>query len=356
MIVKTDCIFFRGDIPCSPHKDEGVHCEDCPHYSRVKERILIIKLGAMGDVIRTTPLVTRLKREYPQARISWLTCYPEVVPSDVDRVYRFELKDIMALLVTPFDIVYNLDKDKEVCALTNILRAPVKKGFHLKDGLCAPIDEAARHKWLTGLFDDLSRENTKSYPEEIFGICGFEFSGEQYLLTATDGAALKSIRRKKALIGLNTGCGGRWKTRLWPEEYWVELARRLMTEETDVILLGGPEEDEKNRRIARASGCLYPGHFPFETFVSLVEKCDLVVTGVTMALHVAIALKKGIVLLNNVFNKNEFELYNLGVIVEPDVDCLGCYRTACERDCMRLITPDEVARACERLLSADTHA
>ena len=33
MIVKKDCRYFRGDVPCKPHKTSGVHCADCPQYS-----------------------------------------------------------------------------------------------------------------------------------------------------------------------------------------------------------------------------------------------------------------------------------------------------------------------------------
>jgi heptosyltransferase-2 len=70
---------------------------------------------------------------------------------------------------------------------------------------------------------------------------------------------------------------------------------------------------------------------------------------------VAIGLKKRIVLLNNIFNRNEFELYGLGEIIEPNVDCLGCYKSSCEEECMRRISPDTVLEVCERLLSKNTH-
>ncbi|MBI5632845.1 MAG: glycosyltransferase family 9 protein [Nitrospirae bacterium] len=355
MIVRTDCRFFKGDIPCRPHKDQGLHCEGCSAFEPVKERILIIKLGAIGDVIRTTPLLVKLKEVYPQAEISWLTHYPEVVPGSVDKVYIFELKDILALMATPFDIVYNLDKDREVCALVQMITADSKKGFLLSQGKCSPLDDSARHKWLTGLFDDVSRDNTKSYPQEIFEICGFNFNREPYILDKPTVVAFKDLKEMKILIGLNTGCGGRWKTRLWPEEYWIELAWRLKHDGKEVVLLGGPDEDAKNRRIAEAAGCLYPGHFPFQTFVSLVDACALVVTGVTMAMHVAIGLKKKLVLFNNIFNRNEFELYGLGTIVEPSQDCLCCYKTECATDCMREITPERVIAECDRLLNNGNH-
>lgn len=350
MIVKVDCKFFKGDMPCTPHKGKGVHCEGCSYYSPIKEKILVIKLGAIGDVIRTTPLLKRLEQEFPHAEISWLTRNPEVIPSKVDRVYTFTLEDILPLLATSFDIAYNLDKDLEACSLMNMLKAEVKKGFYLKNGRCSPIDQGAYHKWLTGLFDDVSKQNTKSYLEEIFEICGFDYRGEEYLIENKNPRFLKNIKTRSFLIGLNTGCGNRWKMRLWPEEYWIELAKKLITDGFDVTFFGGPEEHEKNERIAKVSGGFYFGYFPIEKFISVIGQCDLVVTGVTMALHIAIGLKKKIVLMNNIFNRNEFELFNLGVIIEPEIDCLGCYKISCERDCMRLIFPDEVLKACNELI------
>ena len=55
--VKFDCRKFRTGIPCKPNKDSGQVCNTCTEYDPIKKRILIIKLGAFGDVIRTTPLI-----------------------------------------------------------------------------------------------------------------------------------------------------------------------------------------------------------------------------------------------------------------------------------------------------------
>jgi hypothetical protein len=162
-LYKADCRHFRGDIPCAPHKREGVHCADCAYYDATDRNILIIKLGAIGDVIRTTPLLHRLKQEYPGARIWWLTLTPEVLPAQVDRKLRFDMAGVISLLAISFDLVINLDKDREACAIADRVHASVKKGFTLRNGVCAPVDEEAKHKFLTGLFDDLNQSNTKHY-------------------------------------------------------------------------------------------------------------------------------------------------------------------------------------------------
>jgi heptosyltransferase-2 len=346
--INTDCRFFKGDRPCKYHKEEGVHCEGCAYYQKIIKKILIIKLGAIGDVIRTTPLLHKLKELYPAAEITWITYSPEVVPSIVDHPMNFELKNILFLRSLKFDLLYNLDKDLEACALANQVPADVKKGFNLKHGRCSPIDKDAENKWLTGLFDDLNLANQKSYPQETFEICGLQFQRERYILDVPEGKW--NIPENHPLVGLNTGCGERWSTRLWPFEYWVELAKELKEKGCGVLLLGGENEDEKNRGIAKESGATYLGHFPLKRFFTLMDQCDLVVTAVSMALHIAIALNKKLVLLNNIFNRNEFELYGLGEVIEPAVECLGCFRGECARKCMELIKPSQVFETCQRVL------
>jgi heptosyltransferase-2 len=346
--IKVDCRFFKGDRPCHFHKEEGLHCDGCPYYQKVASRILIIKLGAIGDVIRTTPILHKLKELYPQAEITWITYSPEVVPSIVDHALNFELKNILYLRSIKFDLLYNLDKDLEACALANQISADVKRGLKLELGHCAPRDKDSEDKWLTGLFDDINRANQKSYPQEIFEICGFQFKGEKYILEV--GQEKWDIPENHPLIGLNTGCGERWNTRLWSIENWIELAQALKKEGFGVLLLGGESENEKNRIIAKESGATYAGHFPLKKFFTLMDQCDLIVTAVSMALHIAIALEKKVVLFNNIFNRNEFELYGLGEIIEPEVECLGCFRGKCPQHCMELIKPHHVVDTCQRLL------
>lgn len=355
--LKTDCRHFRGDIPCKPHKQHGVHCldeqgNDCSYYEKLTSRILIIKLGAIGDVIRTTPLLRKLKEAYPGAQIWWLTFSPDILPRNVDVILPFTTQSLATLNATTFDILYNLDKDKEACSLTATIQANTKKGFTLKNGKAVPIDGDAVHKYMTGVFDDLNKENTKSYPEEIFEICGLKFSGEEYILDShADKGYTWKLPKKRRVIGLNTGCGGRWVSRLWAEKNWVALAKKLKKAGYVPLLLGGEQEDAKNKRIAKKSGALYFGHFPLQQFTNEIDQCDLVVTAVTMAMHLTIGLRKKIVLFNNIFNKNEFELYGRGEILEPEFECECFYSPVCPNDCMQYIYVDRVLATIKRLLS-----
>lgn len=354
LVLHTDCKFFRGDLPCKPHKEFGVHCDGCEHYTARTEKILIIKLGAIGDVIRTTPLLERVWQEHPSAAIWWLTRSPEMVPSSVDKVLPFTLESILLLQNTEFDLLFNLDKDAEACALALQIQATTKRGFILQDGKPAPVDADAVHKYHTGLFDDINKANAKSYPQEIFEICGWEFNGEQYILEAPAHKAWNIPSEGKPIIGLNTGCGGRWTSRLWAEERWEQLVAALQREGYCPLLLGGEQEHEKNSRLAARTGAAYLGYFSLREFTSLMNQCDAVVTAVTMAMHLAIGLKKPLILFVNIFNPHEFELYGRGEILTPEHPCTCFFQATCsnaEYQCMEHISVERVVGAVGRSLA-----
>lgn len=347
VIVKRNCSHFKGQIPCNPHKINGYHCESCPEFKEIDKKILIIKLGAIGDVIRTTPLVKAYRKKYKNPKFTWVTWTPDILPkNEIDEVLTFSVETITYLQNTKFDIAINLDKEKEAGALLYSVDAKEKYGFVLDEGEIAPVNELAEHKFLTGIFDDLSKANTLSYCQEIFDICNLKFEGESYLLDnhSDKGYPWPNIDKTKKVIGLNTGCGDRWTTRLWSIEHWVNLSKSLISAGHEVILLGGKQEEDRNNEISSKSGAKYLGHFPLSQFINLMDQCDLIVTQVTMGMHIAIGLQKKIVLMNNIFNKHEFDLYDLGQIVEPSKPCDCFYKGKCVHgtSCMETLSTDVV--------------
>lgn len=356
--IKQDCRYYKGYIPCLYHKQTGIHCPECDYYEKIEKRILIIKLGAIGDVIRTTPLLRKLKNEFPYGEITWLTYTPEVVPKGwVDNILNFTLKNIIWLEQQQFDWLINLDKDNEAIALTERITATKKSGFKMNSyGKCISMGHPyEEHKWLTGIWDDLNKSNTLNYIEEIFSICGYSFNNEEYILDI-EKDSLHQIDNSKVTIGLNTGCGARWPTRLWPEDYWIKLAELLIYKGYEPILLGGNLENFKNRKIAQLTGAKYFKTPSLNNFFALINQCDLVVSQVTMAMHVAIALKKNLVLMNNIFNRNEFFLYNRGIIIEPDIDCVGCFKQKFDNkckstNCMKMISVSNILNSIESQVS-----
>ncbi len=358
--VKFNCRHFKGDIPCKPNKLRGKICE-CDEYDPVTKRILIIKLAAIGDVIRTTPLLERFRKEYPGCQITWITNTPDILPANhIDEIYPFDFKSTYILRHREFDLATNLDKDWEACALLNDVKAEEKYGFNLENGHISAATNAATHKLITGLFDEYSQANTKSYLEEIFEILHMDFKGEDYVLERDQESFDKweSIREQaegKPIIGLNTGCGHRWTTRLWPADYWISLIQQLQQDGYYPLILGGPEEDEQNQHYTQLTGAYYPGIYPLQEFIAITDHCDVIVSAVSMMMHIAIGLKKPLILFNNIFNSYEYELYGRGEIIEPPTGCDDFYGQYCtrERHCMKDIPVETVYQAIERHLPYD---
>lgn len=351
---KSDCRYFLGYIPCKPHKEFGVHCDTCTYYKKTEGNVLIIKLGAIGDVIRTTPLLHKIWSNYPNHRVWWLTYSPDIIPSSVDKVLNYDAESVEILKSISFDLLINLDKDLQACALATSIDADVKRGFVLENALPAPIDDLAKNKFLTGLFDDVSKANTKSYLEEIFEICGWQFAGEEYILDCDESVKWELLNQGKPVIGLNTGCGARWISRLWADENWIALIETLQEAGYFPLLLGGKQEHEKNEHFAKLTNAAYLGHFSLPNFISLVNHCDTIVSAVTMGMHLAIGLKKNLVLMNNIFNPAEFELYGRGEIVMPSQPCSCYFSPKCKNPdyfCMDYLSVDAVFQAVRRTIT-----
>ena len=116
--VKFDCKYFRGEIPCLPNKQRGKVCDTCDEYTPIKTRILIIKLGALGDVIRTTPLVVKYRELYPNSHITWVTLSPDILPKEsIDKILKYGFDAVNYVGYQKYDIAINLDKELEACAM-----------------------------------------------------------------------------------------------------------------------------------------------------------------------------------------------------------------------------------------------
>jgi ADP-heptose:LPS heptosyltransferase len=352
--VKFDCKHFRTGIPCLPSKTNNVMCSDCNFYTPISKRILIIKLGALGDVIRTTPLLRKYKEIYPNCHITWITQSPDILPKkEIDVIMKWDATSIFVAQHSHYDIAVNLDKEIEACILLRETSANSKFGYTWENDQIAAASLKAEHKLMTGFFDQLSKPNTKSYLEEIFDICELEFKKEEYMIHLDPNKAkewitvVKEKAGNKTVVGLNTGCGPRWNTRLWKDEYWIALATKLRENGYFVVFLGGELEHERNDRMANTSESAYFGHFPLENFIALTNACDIIITQVTMMMHIATALQKKMVLCNTIFNDHEFEFYGRGILVSPSNACKCYFGNTCVDSipCMHSITPENMYEA-----------
>lgn len=382
--IKADCRYYLGYKPCTFNKRTGAECSTCKFYSKWSERILIIKLDAMGDVLRTSCITPHLRSQFSTPYIVWVT-RQESVPlvqcnPDVDQVWAYDLETVTRLHSEEWDAIYNLSNDHPSCALASMasLRnctGARKVGFVLSpDGTIQPTSQAAA-RWLElAAFDRLKKENTRSYQEIMYEIAGIEGSihpprletNAEHRQQADD--LLKKLipnRGHNRLIGINTGAGERWPRKMLRASEIVALSQLLLKQypEAYILLLGGPLEREKHRRILNASqtsrvidmGC---DHSLLQ-FAALLEQCDVLVCGDTLALHMASAIGLPVVA---VFGPTSAaEIYDYGGLIckitSRELDCLCCYGDCDKtRDCMNTLPLADIIDAIDRQLAVGRHA
>ena len=367
--IKSDCRYFLGDRPCRFHKEEGTQCRDCSHYQAVKTRILIVKLGAMGDVLRTTSLLPTLCGRFTNPHLTWITRRESLDLLEnnpfLDTVLETNAESLARLQVETFDLIINPETSKESAALASLIKGKRKEGFGLSPrGTVFPFRRRARELFLTGLFDDIKKANEKTYEELVCELSGLPYKRIPPVLSLTEeevksGEAFLAenhVTRERPIVGINTGGGTRWPLKRWTTEGFLQLTRRLVKgRRVQVLLFGGPAEAEINRYISEKvkrgmtdTGCFNPPR----PFASLLNLCDVLVTGDSLALHIGLGLGKRMVVLLGPTSTAEIDLYGLGAKLTAAMDCLCCYRQTCERspNCMESLSVDAVCQAVEEQL------
>lgn len=372
--ISYDCRYFLGDRPCIWHKRLGVVCA-CEHYAPLKGSLLIIKLGAMGDVLRTTCLLPAMAQAWPDMRLSWIT-RSESLPLLEHNPYVSEgvsygTEALLHVLSHPFDRVINLDASQDAAALMAMVRAKEKMGYTLHDGGYVVPTHAAAEEWLRmGVFDDLKRANQRTYQEIMCAILGLPSAGLHYVLDLTEREtqagqhhlSALGLRLDKPPVGIHTGGGGRWRLKQWHEERFIVLIQKLAHElgpNAPIVLFGGPLEREMNRRIMAAVNVpLYDAGCDNDVrhFAALIKCCAVVLSGDTLAMHIALAMRRRVVVVFGPTSHTEIELFGLGEKMIPHLDCLSCYKQECDfvPNCMEAISVDMVQHAMLRQLAVAT--
>lgn len=368
MILKNDCRHFPGNYPCDYNKRFGQMCLDCIHYEKRGIRILIVKLDAVGDVLRTTSLLPSLKKKYPDSYIVWITRSNAVElfvnNTLVDEVWAVERDALARLMVEKFDIMINPDADKMTCALAAIAKSEVKYGMVLNEkGVVCPINEYAV-EWLEmGAFDQIKQSNKKTYQQIIHEICGITYERHKPTICLNRKESewskhylnVKGITSEGRVIGLNLGGGGRWKRKTWCMEHLLSFSRAVMNMEgLYLLVIGGPVEESLMKEISRQLGhkaAISGTNLSLRELASIVSRCSVIVTGDSLVLHMATALEVPVIALFGPTSAAEIELYERGdKLISPE--CNTCYLTDCEKSpsCMELITPDIVLKLLLRIL------
>lgn len=368
LFLHYDCRHFLGDKPCTYHKRYKASCADCKYYNPAGKRILIIKLGSRGDVLRTTPILRGLKDKHKDAHISWLVSKDSsgILKGNpyIDKILIYNFDTLPFLMVKEYDLLINLDLSFDSSSVATIVRADEKRGFGLNSRGDITCFDRTSHQWYDMSFsDEMKKKNVRTYQDIMCDIVRIKPKRYEMILGLSDEERAfgreflieKKLREPSYKIGINTGAGNRWPLKKWTIDGYASLISRISQQlNAKMLLLGGRLEEGRNRKLLD----MFPDILvdtgtgnTLRQFIALIAVCDLVVCSDTLAMHIAIALKKKTVVLFGPTSAAEIDLYKRGKKILPPMDCVNCYRNTCEKlpNCMENIDADTVFEAVRRL-------
>jgi lipopolysaccharide heptosyltransferase II len=275
--------------------------------------ILVIKLVGLGDtVLMLTPLA-RLRREFPEARITALVTplsvgvlsaqpsVDETVVYDVfgkDRGLPGIVRVVRLLRARDFDCVIDFEQHFQMTSVVAYLTgAPARIGFFYT---------GSPRK---GLFTDPVFLNPDGHMVDAYMSLlhpvGIDSPGVESLETIVvpeenekaveTWLAKQGIGSVTPLVGIHSGSGIRAPVRRWGGERFAEIIRRLRRDrDAAVVLTGGSDERDRVRDIMDLAGVdgVYnaAGDLSILETAALMRRCDLFISNDTGPLHMAAAM------------------------------------------------------------------
>jgi len=292
-------------------------------------KLLILKLGATGDVVRTTPLLHRLK-----GQITWVTAPQNAallrgVRNDLNCLSWDERE---RALNTRYDLAINLEDTFEAAEFVKTLRCREIFGAYLGSNGSLQYTENFNRWFDLSLISSYGRQeadrrkllNRHTYQEMIFHGLGFRFVGETYLLPEPIETGLTGD------VAIATEAGHVWPMKKWA--YYDELKQQLEGQGLTVNVLPTRSSLLQHLADVRNHRCL--------------------VGGDSLPMHFALGTKTPCVTLFTC--TSPWEIYDYGIQSKIISPLLGqfFYRRGWDRRATTAITIEEVMRAIMSQLQA----
>ena len=347
--------------------------------SPVFERILIIKLSAIGDIIHTLPAVAALRRAYPEAWLAWIVEKAGASllrgNPDLDELITVDTRAWRAnwwmglrhawyvtrhLRRASFDLCIDFQGLLKSGVFTYLSGAPRRLGLpgqRCREPLSAvftnihgPLSDASRH--IVDQLVELLQPVGVATPERRFTIP----------LSEADEYFAERVWRE---LGLRSDVpvvvlypGAAWQTKRWGELNFARLNDALIRRfQVRTLLTWGPGEEPLIQRVVRATAYT-PAIAPATTLLQLaaiIARGRAFVGGDTGPLHLAAAVGTPTVALFGPSDPRRNGPYGLGhVILQRQLPCSNCYQRTCNHwECLPGIEVDTVVDAVGSLLEKD---
>ncbi len=273
-------------------------------------RIGIVMLSAVGDVVHTLPVVTALKRQWPAATLSWVLqpgpatlvrghpAVDEIIPFDRRRGVRAFVDVRRELARREFDVVLDLQSYFKAGLITSFSRSPVKLGY-----------DRARARDLNWLFTNrrlAPRPRQHIQDEFLEFLDALRIAPDPVTWQLGPWPEERRWQREffahvdRPVAALVIGSSKPQKG--WPAERWARLSEILYTDyHLQPVLVGArtPDEEATERRITqlapgRAASALDSG---LRRLVGILDGSALVISIDTGPLHMAVALERPVISL-----------------------------------------------------------
>ena len=333
------------------------------------QRILVILLGAIGDVTRALPLLVRLRRAYPQAHIAWavepaaaalLDYHPaldEILLYQRSRGSQTFLPFLRTVRNHHFDLVLDLQRHLKSGLVSLWSRAPVRLGFHrsnTKEGnwlfnthtieavpdFSLKLAQYLKFADALGLPDDGVRFDLRLRPQE-----------EQKVETLLAGTI-----RPFAVFFL----GSRWPSRFWFPQATAEVARVLQQEYgMGIVLVGGPSEVAFAQQVSEAMGTAVTnlsGKTSLRDLIGVFSHARFALGPDSGPMHIAAATDIPVISLWGATSPLRSAPWGSeAFVIRGEAACSPCYVRRCPigRACMRRITPGQVLEVVQKILCSN---
>ena len=332
------------------------------------EKFLIVRLSSLGDIIHTLPAYQALRKNFPEAKITWLVEEKgrqilDLVPG-IDHVVAFQLKG-----KSPFSIQFWKEVRKLLKRIKDREQTAVDFQGLVKSGLLCFLSRAKKR---IGFNRENLREKTASWfytetPEKIdesshvisknlklLDLLGIH--EEIYVFPFVIPVELQDrinilltglgYSKNKKTVLFNVGAA--WETKLWPADKWTELIDRLLKAREDIfpILLWGTEREKKIAdEVRMRTEAVSVPLLSIQEAITLINQADLVVSGDTFALQAACALSRPVVGIFGPTNPKRNGPFNTwDKVVFHEIECSYCYKRTCSKLlCLEKTTPEETA-------------
>jgi len=355
------CKNYSGYKPCKPYYnclENG--CAD--EAGDMGTKILIISLDALGNVLDNTPILYAIKRKYPVSTVYWMTLpnAEKILVNNpfIDKLFLWDDESRMIARNIEYDVVMNADKSLYACAFANEVKAKKKLGFLLNDdGKIVPANESAMYSYIMGIDDQKKfRENRRSGVDIIHEVFELEYKRDRYVFNFSDEEKdfIETYKKSicydsdKIYCGFNTGCSELFPNKKMTVEQHITLITEILKNPNIVVmLLGGKEDTERNITIYNEFNAKdrkriinTPTTEGIRRGACYMSVSDIVISGDSFGMHLAIALQKYIISWYGLSCWEEIELYDYGIkIFQKDLECSPCWKRVCPYDleCIKMI-------------------